>query len=168
MDPLLDEKLVLTTSRSVVEYLEEQLQVQAWREAYGPSLNEGICFESATSVAFDGDFSGSIFYCMDGYTRLKLLPIVAEKFRLDFAGAGMATSILQELANQISFRILAEFEDAGYQLRMDPPEDWSHRVYGVDAARKRQYVVIFFLEDRARKQYLGRWHAILLLDKFRA
>lgn len=168
MDPLLDEKLVLTASRSVVDYLEEQLQIQAWREAYGPSLNEGICFESSTSVAFDGDFAGSFFYCMDGYTRMKLLPIVAEKFHLEAAGAGMAESILQELANQISFRILAEFEEAGYQLRIHPPEDWSHRVYGVDAATQRQYVVIFFLEDRARKQYLGRWHTILLMEKYKA
>ena len=166
MDPLLDEKIVLTVSRSFVEYIEDQLGVQAWREAYGPSVNEGLCFESATRLPFSGDFSGAFYFCMDGYTRLKLLPVIAEKFHIDSVEKGMADSVLAEFANQISFRILNEFQDADYQLQLQPPESLNHKLVAVDLQRERQYIVIFFIEDRRRQEYLGRCHVVITLDKF--
>jgi CheY-specific phosphatase CheX len=166
MDPLLDEKIVLTVSRSFVEYMEEQLHIQAWREAYGPSVNEGLCYESTTALPFSGDFSGSLYFCMDGYTRLKLLPLIAETFQIDSVAKGMADSILAEFANQISFRILHEFDDAGYQLHLQPPESLNHKLVSINLQNQRQYIVIFFIEDRQKKQYLGRCHVVLVLDKF--
>lgn len=166
MDPLLDEKIVLTVSRSFVDFIEEQLHIQAWREAYGPSVNEGLCYESTTALAFSGDFSGTFYFCMDGYTRLKLLPVIAEIYQVDSGAKGMADSILAEFANQISFRILYEFEDAGYQLHLQPAESLNHKLVSINLQKQRQYIVIFFIEDRKKKQYLGRCHVILVLDKF--
>lgn len=166
MDPLLDEKIVLTVSRAFVEYMEEQLQIHAWREAYGPSVNEGLCYESTTAVPFSGDFSGCLYYCMDGYTRMKLLPLIAEKFQVNSVAKGMADSILAEFANQISYRILHEFEDAGYRLHLEPPESLNHKVVSIQLDSQRQYIVIFFIEDRQKRQYYGRCHVILILNKF--
>ncbi len=166
MDPLLDEKIVLTVSRSFVEYLEEYLHIQAWREAYGPSVNEGLCYESTTGLGFTGDFSGCMYYCMDGYTRLKLLPLIAENFQVDSVAKGMADSVLAEFANQISFRVLHEFEDAGYRLQLMPPESLNHKIVPIDLQRQRQYIIIFFIEDRQKKKYLGRCHVVLVLDKY--
>lgn len=166
MDPLLDEKIVLTVSRSFVEYMEEQLHIQAWSEAYGPSVNEGLCFESTTAISFSGDFSGVLYFCMDGYTRLKLLPLIAETFQIDSMAKGMADSVLAEFANQISSRILHEFDDAGYQLYLKPPESLNHKLVSINLQSQRQYIVIFFIEDRQKKQYLGRCHVVLVLDKF--
>ena len=48
--------------------------LQAEREAYGPSRNEGLCYESCQRVSFAGDLAGDLYLCMDGYTKLKLLP----------------------------------------------------------------------------------------------
>ncbi|MBW7858632.1 MAG: chemotaxis protein CheX, partial [Leptonema sp. (in: Bacteria)] len=162
MDPLVDEKIILTVSRSFVDYFEEALQIKAWREAYGPSLNEGICFESLTKLPFEGELNGSFYFAMDGYTRMKLLPVIANTFKLETIEKGMADSILGEFANQIGFRILNEFDDAGYRFQVLPPESLNHKVELVELEKQRQYIVIFFIEDKENRKYLGRCHVIVV------
>lgn len=166
MDPLIDEKIILTVSRCFVEYFDESLQITAWREAYGPSLNEGICFESLIMLPFQGELNGAFYFGMDGYTRMKLLPVIANTFKLDTIEKGMADSVLGEFANQIGFRILNEFDDAGYRLQVLPPEALNHKMVPVDLEKQRQYIVIFFIEDKESRKYLGRCHIILILNKF--
>ena len=59
MNPLLDEKIVLSMSRILPSVFEKTLGVVAKREAYGPSKNEGLCFEKCSAIDLIGDFNGT-------------------------------------------------------------------------------------------------------------
>jgi len=166
MDPLLDEKIVLTLARSFAEHLKITLFVSAEQEAYGPSRNQGLCFESCSAIGFKGEIEGTIYLCMDGYTKLKLLTRIAERYQIDPGQKGMADSVLLEFANQISSVIVSELHDGGYKVELEPPENMNHLIVPIDLKTNRQYILIFFLRDRRMKQYLGRATLILVLKKF--
>ncbi len=166
MNPQLDEIIVATLLRVVPEFLQSSLQLQASHEAYGPSRNEGLCFESCYAIEFSGELKGRLFFCMDGYTRLKLLPRVAKRFSVDPSDREMADSILLEFANQMGARFLSELDDGGFRLSLLPPEILSHKIVPIDLERNRQYILIFFLRDRREHIYLGRATFVLTLAKY--
>jgi len=166
MDPLLDEKIVLTLARGFSEYLATTIYIAAEKEAYGPSKNEGLCFESVTALGFSGDVEGVIYFCMDGYTRMKILPRIADQFQVDAREKGMADSILMEFGNHLAAGIVNELQEGGFQIWLDPPENLSHKIVPVDLNLFRQYMLIFFLSDRRLKQYMGRITVVLKIKKF--
>ncbi|MCE9597444.1 MAG: chemotaxis protein CheX [Spirochaetia bacterium] len=166
MDPLLDEKIVLTLARSFSEHMKASLYVSAEKEAYGPSRNEGLCFESCSAIGFNGQIHGTIYLCMDGYTKMKLLPRIADRFQIDPGQKGMADSVLLEFSNQIASVILNELRDGGYDLELEPPESLNHKMVPIDLNQYREYILIFFLRDRRLKLYLGRATLVLVLKKF--
>jgi CheY-specific phosphatase CheX len=166
MDPLLDEKVVLTLGGAFTEHMKNTLFVSAEKEAYGPSKNEGICAESCSGIGFTGELNGMMYLCMDGYTKMKLLPRIAERYQIDAGQRGMADSVLLEFSNQIASNILSELRDGGYHLELQPPESLNHKIVPIDLKRNRQYILIFFLRDRRMKRYLGRATLVLTLEKY--
>lgn len=166
MDPLLDEKIVLTLSRVCQDFFKDNLYLSADKEAYGPSRNEGLCYESCSRIGFDGDVNGYLYFCMDGYTKLKLLPRIAERFGINANLKGMAESVLLEFANQMAANIVDELRDGGFEVQLSPPENLSHKLTPIDAALYRQYIIIFFLRDRRERSYKGRIYLVLTMRKF--
>jgi len=167
MDPLLDEKFILTISHVFPDFIRKSLHIQAMREAYGPSKNEGICYESCTRVPFNGEVNGSMFLTMDGYTKLKLLPKIASGFGIDPTTQSHSTSIVLEFANQISAGLINEMRQGRFDIDIDPPEVWNHKVFPIDLRSYRQYILIYFLVDKREKLNLGRINLILLLEKYK-
>ncbi|BDA77608.1 chemotaxis protein CheX [Leptospira kobayashii] len=166
MDPLLDEKFILTVSQVLPEHFQKTLQVQAEREAYGPSKNEGFCYENATCVEFVGDLSGKVYLGLDGYTKLKLLPRIAKSFQIDSTSRAHSSSIMMEFANQISGKLISEMRLGRFEIDILPPENLNHKLVPISLERYRQYILIFFLKDRREEEYLGRLYTILLLEKY--
>lgn len=166
MDPLLDEKIILTLNRVCTEFFKENLYLSADKEAYGPSKNEGLCYESCSRIGFEGDVNGQIYFCMDGYTKLKLLPRIAERYQIDPNLKGMADSVILEFSNQMASNIVFELQDGGFSVDLTPPESLNHRLIPIDANLYRQYIIIFFLRDRRERSYLGRVYLVLTMQKF--
>ncbi len=166
MDPLLDEKIILTLNRITTEFFKENLYISADKEAYGPSRNEGLCYESCSRIGFSGDINGYLYFCLDGYTKLKLLPRIAERFQIDAGLRGMADSIVLEFSNQLASNIVFELQDGGFNVDLEPPENLNHQLVRVDGRTYRQYIMIFFLRDRRERRYYGRLYLVLTVRKF--
>ena len=166
MDPLLDEKVVLTIARITTDFFKENLFLSAVKEAYGPSSNEGLCYENVSRIGFTGDLQGQLYFCMDGYTKLKLLPRIAERFGIDPTLKGMASSVILEFSNQLTAMVLDELILGGYNVELEPPADLSHQLVPINKEHYRQYILIFFLRDRRARKYLGRLYVVLTMQKF--
>lgn len=166
MDPLLDEKFVLTIARIIPSYLKENISVEARLEAYGPSKNEGFCYETCNLVAIHGEINGKIVVGMDGYTKLKLFPYIAKKYKIDPTIRQHSSSIIMEFANQIGAELINEMQLGRFDLHLSPPENLDHKLVPVDLELNRQYMIIWFLKDSIAKEYLGRLYVILIIKKF--
>ncbi len=166
MDPLLDEKFILTVSNILPELTEDILKIQAVREAYGPSKNEGLCFENCTQVDFSGDLNGSLFLGLDGYTKLKLLPRIAKSFHLDPTTKSNSATIMLDFANEVSVNLIEEMQFGQYKIESKQPQNRNHKLVPIDQERFRQYILIFFLKEELEQLYLGRLYVVLLLEKF--
>ncbi len=163
MNPLLDEKIILTLSHVLPEFFIDHFDITLKREAFGSSLNEGICFEFATKISFEGDFSGIFFLSMDGATKLKILPHISKKYHTDTYQKGMANSILMEIINQIAAIFIQEFSYAKFKLSLKAPENLSHKVFLINFDQYRQYHIIFNIFKET--QLIGRLYFIILLEK---
>lgn len=166
IDPLLDEKFVLTISQIFPEFFRQNLDVEAIREAYGPSKNEGLCYENCTSVEFTGEIRGRFFIGLDGYTKLKLLPKIARNFGIDPTTKTTSSSVIMEFANQISASLIGEMKLGRFNIDILPPENLNNKVFLIDRELYRQYILIYFLKSGTEKSYLGRIYLILLMQKF--
>ena len=166
MDPLFDEKFVHLLNRNIPVFLEETIGIHAVREAYGPSRNEGLCYESVVEVPFQGDVEGSLYVCMEGYTRLKLLPAMAHRGRKKTGELLNADELVEEFISELTISALGDLEDAGIELRFGSPINLSHKLVPVDLALFRQYHLILFLKNQESRQYSGRLYLILILRKF--
>ena len=166
MDPFLDEKLVAILSKSCSDYLAKQLQVSAEREAYGPSKNEGLCYESCQSVDILGEVDGRLYFGMDGYTRMKLLPRMADKIHGASDLKGMVDSLLMEFANQMGAEIVNELHSNNFTSDLGIPENLNNKLVPIDLSQYRQYIIIFFIRDRRAHEYLGRIYLVLIVKKF--
>lgn len=167
MDPRLDEKVVVTAAREFMDIIEAAFELSATKEAFGPSKNEGLCYETAIDIPFGGDFGGHIYICMDGYTKMNLLPAIAEWIKRIHPSPSPGLSwALCRFGETVADSILNEISQAGYELTADPPLDRSHKLTPIDLKASRQYITIIFLEDARHKKYLGRFYLILLLNKF--
>jgi CheY-specific phosphatase CheX len=163
MDPLLDEKIIVLFSQIIPEYFYENYNLLFKREAFGPSLNEGISYEFSSYVDFSGDITGRLFLCMDGATKLKILPYLSKFHHVDTYQKGMANSILMEIINQIASLFSEEFSYAKINIKIFPPEINNHVLYRVDFDKFRQYVLIFNVY--ADSHLIGRVYFIILLEK---
>jgi len=71
MDPLLDEKIIVLFSQIIPEYFYENYNLLFKREAFGPSLNEGISYEFSSYVDFSGDIAGRLFFMYGWCNKIK-------------------------------------------------------------------------------------------------
>ncbi len=163
MDPLLDEKIIITLSQIIPEYFNENYQLIFKREAFGPSLNEGICYEFSVFVELTGDIQGKLFLCMDGATKLKILPPLSKNFHFDIYQKGMANSILMEIINQITSIFAEEFSYANFKIKINVPTIISNTIYKIDFQLYRQYMIIFNVYSESI--LIGRVYFIILLEK---
>jgi CheY-specific phosphatase CheX len=163
MDPLLDEKIIILLSQIIPEYFYETYQLIFKREAFGPSLNEGISYEFSTCIDFSGDISGKLFLCMDGATKLKILPYLSKNYHIDTYQKGMANSILMEIINHIASQLVEEFSYAKIQIKITPPEIFNHTLYIVNFDIFRQYMLIY--DVFSENKLIGRTYFIILLEK---
>jgi len=166
MDPLLDEKIILSVSQILPEKLEALVRVRAMREAFGPSKNEGICFEHCTEIGFYGDLQGIVYLGLDGYTKLKLLPRMAKTEVPNSENKPLSESIVLSFAKKLGEELLQEMKLGRFRIEMREPIDRSHKLVPFDLKRYRQYILIFFLRDDREELYLGRLTLVLLLEKF--
>ena len=166
MNPLVDEIIVLTLLRSVPEYLQSNIYVHARQEAYGPSRNEGLCYESCYGVGFEGDLDGVLYFGMDGYTKPEATAARRSTLPGRCGREGMADSVLMEFSNQMTSMIIRELEAGGFSLNLGVPENFSHRIVTIDKDIYRQYILIFFLRDRRERSYLGRAYFVLTIKKY--
>ncbi len=169
MESLIDEKMVLALSRLFPEVGGSMLQMNIRKEAFGASRNRGLCYESCTAVEFEGDQQGVLYFCMDGYTRLKLMTRFAEWYEgegLERERTGSDGSrVLTAFARRMSEEIFAELAEGGTELEISHVGDRSHELIPVDLSEFRQYIVIFFLRDRRVREYLGRYYFVLTIRK---
>ncbi len=165
MDPLVDEKFILTTSAAFMELAYDWLGVSIQREAYGPTMNEGLCYEYCSTCTFDGEIKARLFMGMDGYTKLLLLPYIARKFALDEMHSEVAESSLLSFTNQLCAMINTELNEFLDTMNVSSPEQVSHKLIELPAADYRKYTMIYFLKDDSRPAYLGRVYLFLAVEK---
>ncbi|RME93675.1 MAG: chemotaxis protein CheX [Candidatus Hydrogenedentota bacterium] len=167
MDPLLDEKLILTASASLIDVTSEQLGVYAVREAYGPTSNEGLCFEYCVKFPFQGKPNGNFYFAMDGYTKLQLIPYVVRNFLSedDSAPKAIADKALFTMAKEVANMMEEELKEFQEEFCFEEGKILSHKIEKLPSASFRKYMIIFFLKDNYRKKYLGRIYLVLALKK---
>lgn len=166
MDPILDEKFILTISQVFPDFMRNTINISAHREAYGPSKNEGLCYENCTKVGFHGEVKGAMYFCMDGYTKLKLLPRIAKSFGIDPTTRSHSSSIVMEFANQISAGLIMEMKQGRFEIDIEPPENLNNKLISIDLKVYRQYILIYNLSDKRGSSSLGRLTLILLMEKY--
>ena len=166
MDPLLDEKILLTIGRILPEIFNSTLHIKVTREAYGPSKNEGLCYEKCSSIDMFGDFNGTYFMGLDGYTKINLMPYIARAFSLDSVENITASQIFQEFINLICGHISSELNSAGFELDISPPKILDNKLVHINLGEYRQYIIIYMVADSDKKKYLGRIYTVVALRKF--
>lgn len=170
MDPLLDEKIVVSMLRNAPEFLMENFSIMAKQEAYGPSRNEGLCYESCTAIHISGDLECTLYFGLDGYTKLELLPIIADRY-IDTAEESAETkrvsdTILMDFYNELASSFISEMEDGGFSLTIAEKKNLNHRLVAVDLHHNREYILIFFLTEPEKKRYLGRLYVVIAARKY--
>lgn len=166
MNPLFDEKIVAILSKSCRQYITTHLQVSTEREAYGPSKNEGLCYEVCQSIDIIGEINATMYFCMDGYTRMKLIPRMSEKWTFDKDVKGMIESMLLEFTNHMGAALVNELVDSGFNVDLGTPQNLDHKLVPIDLEQNREYIIIFFLRDRRAHEYLGRIYFVLTIKKY--
>ncbi len=168
MSHLQDERIIITIIRTLEEYLNFNLKIEAHSEAYGPTQNEGLCYEVLQESEFTGDLKGRIFLAMEGYTRLKLLPILADEYRDDFVKTPRADELIGHMMKGFLAIVFDELNRSELSLHHLPPILKDHKMVDLKYSNSRNYMMIFFLKDRANPAYLGRLYIILSLEKIRS
>lgn len=165
MNPLIDEKIVSVIKSILPEFMTSTIKLQAHHEAYGPTKNEGLCYESVNKIEFQGDLNGSLYFCMDGFTKLILLPLIANWRDERFKGSIDGENLINEFTKEFNLYLDDELENAGYKANFSKPINLSHKLIPIDADEFRQFILIFFLRDRVNKEYCGRLYIVLTLAK---
>ena len=165
MDPLVDEKYILTASASLLEIMGEDLNLYAIREAYGPTLNEGLCYEYCVKTPFTGSHPGALYLGLDGYTRLQLLPYAVRRLELERDIPEVAEDALASLSGRLHSLMEYEIREFQPDFQFKTPKIISHKIEKLPAASLRKYILIFFIRDETLKKYLGRVYLTLTLQK---
>jgi len=164
MNPDLDQRFIQTISTSFVEIVIDWLKITAIREGYGPTMNEGLCYEFCMGIPFSGDVSGEIFIGMDGYTRLLLLPYIINHLDLEVNHPQLVESAMSSLV----FKLAKEFSeelDAISHINLLESRSLNHQMVALPKEEFRKYTMIYFIKDDDNKKYLGRIYIHLVLEK---
>ena len=165
MDPIIDEKFLVSISASIMEIVHENMSISIEREGYGSTLNEGLCYEFCLKHNFTGKEHGSIYFGMDGYSKLLILPYAVQKFDLRKVHPEVARDALFSFFYEIAKLIQIEIADIDNLFRLKKPIDISNRIQRLPTFKYRKYMMIFFLKDPNLKKYLGRLYCNLAFEK---
>ena len=165
MNPLIDEKMILTTSSAFMELAYDWLGINIVREAYGPTDNEGLCHEYCCGISLKGDVKGHVFLGLDGYTKLLMLPYIAKKFSLEEHPPEVVESSLLSFMNQFAGLIATELQEFITRVDTGVPQIYSHKLLSLPTEKFRKYALIFFLKDEEKQAYLGRAYLFLAIGK---
>ncbi|MDH4199378.1 MAG: chemotaxis protein CheX [Spirochaetia bacterium] len=164
MNPELDERIILTISSSFVEISIDWLKITAVREAHGMNVNEGLCYEVCSGIPFSGKVSGELFFAMDGYTRLLLLPYIVHNLEMNDPQKEMVETAMNSFVKKLSDEFSLELADIA-NIEMQEPRNLNHKLIPLPQESYRKYAIIFFLRDDDKKKYLGRIYLHLVLEK---
>ncbi len=172
MDPFIDEKIILSFSSALIETGNSFSELDFIREAYGPTANEGICFEFCIEMPFEGSLEGSFYIGLDGYTKILLLPYLNRKStQISYPNGGKQDGektndiFFLSFTEHISKFIEQDFEDSNENLYINPPKICSHHLISLPLAQYRKYMLIFFIKDNIKKIYLGRIYSVVAIYK---
>ena len=164
MNPLLDEKMILISSTVVPETFGEDFKVNCIREAYGPTLNEGLCFEGCFELNFSGTIKGAFYLGLDGYTRILLLPYLGKQIQPQEETL-LNEMLFMNLFKRIAEMLTLEMKEFVEEFSVDSIETVHHKLISVKSTQYRKYMVIFFLKDVLLKKYLGRVYILVAIKK---
>ena len=169
MDPYIDEKIILATSAVISELFNEAFNLDCTREAYGPTINHGLCYEYCSRIDINGDdIKITFFLGLDGYTRLLLLPYLSERYS-DIASKSdifnLNDAIFFEFSKNIFLLIKNEIVDFFHNLEEKTVDICSHKLIPLSTEKFRKYMTIFFLRDSIKNIYLGRLYFVIAIHK---
>ncbi len=156
MDPFLDEKVVLTVTASFLEVAADFLHIDAQREGYGPTQNEGLCYEYCSGVEYRGKIKLDLYIGMDSYTRILLLPYIVKNLKFDIDRREIADMALDAFSNTIFEELRREVNDYLEDITSSDLMKYNHKMVALPAEQYRKYTIIYFMRDLERGEYLGR------------
>jgi len=165
MDPIIDEKLVLTVSSTFSEMATEQLQVTAVREAYGQNRNEGLCYEFCAGIPFSGEIAGELFVCLDNFSKILLLPYIMEAFEVDPGREALSDALMRAFVERIAEEFKVEVSEFVASIELQEIRSLNHKIVPLPDSDFRKYTVVYFLRDDQQKKYLGRIYLHLMVSK---
>ena len=165
MDPLFDERMILSNSAVMADLFNEFLGIECSCEAYGPTANEGICYEFCAQSLFKGKLKGSFFLGMDGYTKILLLPYFSNKIKPDRSAQDINTSLVIIFVNHVIDALSRELQEFNSNFSLDSTRLCSHELIALPNKKYRKYVSIFFLKDEEKEKYLGRVYTTIAILK---
>ena len=165
MNPLIDEKMILSNAAVMAEAFSNHLGLECVREAYGPTVNEGICFEFCVQALFKGRSDGTFFLGMDGYTKILLLPYLSGKIKPDRSARDLNTSLVVVFVKKILKTLSDDIQEFQPRFSLGAVQLCSHDLIPLPTEKYRKYISIFFLKDEGKKRYLGRVYTILAFQK---
>lgn len=161
-----DEKLLLSLGEFCVDYFRDSLGLELEKEAYGPSLNEGICYEKCFRFDFEGTVSGTVFACMEGYTVLMLIPRIIKYLNHHSFHLLSSDDYLAEFFNRFIKKVSTEIEEHKVHIHSSKCQDMSHKMISIDLEKLRQHILVFFMRDIKEENYYGRMHLIVTIEKY--
>ena len=168
MDPYIDEKLILVTSAVLNELFGDVLSIDCIREAYGPTINEGLCYEYCIQATFTGSFEANFFLGLDGYTKILLLPYLSIKYK-DIAihkkDLWINEALFSEFGQMFSNMLYDDIKDFSEELQQHPVKVCSRKLVSLPTESFRKYIIIFFLKDESKHLYLGRAYCLIAVNK---
>ncbi|MES0490633.1 MAG: chemotaxis protein CheX [Leptospirales bacterium] len=165
VDPFLDEKVVLVLSSSVMELATGGLQVEAVREAYGVTRNEGLCYEFCSAFSFSGEIVGDLYIGMDGYTKILLLPYITKNFEIEVESPEMVKNATRAFVERMKDEFILELHDILPGTSLGEVRNLNFKLVSLPSEKYRKYTVIFFLKDTLKKKYLGRIYFHVVFEK---
>ncbi len=170
MDPFIDERIILASSALMPEFFEESFKINCIREAYGPTLNEGLCFECCFEISFYGVIKGQLYLGFDGYTKILLLPYLVKQIKFQNSKEENEKGLLNErlffyLSQQFSKVLTTEMEAFIGEFNINSVKSVHNKLISLEGQKYRKYMIIFFLKDDVLKKYLGRIYIFISLEK---
>jgi hypothetical protein len=163
LDLSLYDKWILSISDLIPAHLKAKHQIYARMEAYGPSLNQGLCYESCAVFPFEGILKGNFFLGLDGATRKKLYPRLAEK-RHGEPKPSEFKGLIDELMLEFHQLFSDDFSKGMPGLLWKPIQKKDNELIPIDVKKSREWIFIFFLKDTIHPSYLGRLYGILEIE----
>ena len=165
MNPYFDEKIISVASNVIRESIQETFKVNIEREAYGLTNNEGICFEILFQIPFKTSPEINIYFGLDGYTKILLLPYLTNKFNINLEEENIGGTALLHFNEYMGEFMLHEFGVFLSDIELEDIKVWDNKIIPLDKTKLRKYMLIFYLTEKDVPKNLGRIYSIVTIEK---